>query len=224
MSSTNLNNYLHKSFDEICKYGKTNGYRVFKTYSEPAELIVDEKDKISSPNRLEVKVYVGKDDDTYVSHITRYIHNARLDDFDIDSQQTPPTVYTYLKSVFPNESQLKCVMNKMGQDTNDVFVFIGKASSGKSLFAKFITQLYPEKFSAFNYLDDRANEKLTVELSKNKPIIICVNSLNEIKHLNCWEKIYLVPFESNFKPVHNMYKYISGLADEYRVMKSLMSC
>ncbi len=224
MSSTNLNDYLHKPFDEICEYGKKNGYRVFKTYSEPAELIVDQTDKMSSPNRLEVKMYVGESDKTYIMHITRYIHHARVDDFDINSLQTPPTVYTYLKSVFPNESHLKCVMNKMGQDTNDVFVFIGNASSGKSLFVKFITQLYPEKFSAFNYLDDRGNERLTVELSKNKPIIICVNSLNEIKHLNCWEKIYLVPFENNFKPAHNMYKYISGLADEYRLMKSLMNC
>lgn len=239
MSSTSLNDYLHKSFDELYEYGRTNGYRVFKAYSGPVELIDGGMDIVSSPNRLEVQMYVGESDKTYVKHIIRYVNFARLDDFDIDSlqtqsqtqpqtqpqtqSQTQPSIYKYLKSVFPNESYLHHVMNKMGKDKNEVFVFIGKTSSGKSLFTKFITQLYPEKFSTFNYIDDPVNETLTVELSKYKPIIICVKSLNEIKHLKCWEKTYLVHFENNFKPDHNMHTYISDLANEYRAMKSLMN-
>jgi hypothetical protein len=68
---SDITQFLHKTFEEVEEYGKANNYKVYKTYSEPAWLIVP-ADMKSVKDRLEVRMYAGLKDDTYVWEINRY--------------------------------------------------------------------------------------------------------------------------------------------------------
>lgn len=79
--SFTLSNFLHKSYADVQAYGTENGYNTYKTYSEPAELIVPDTMK-TDPHRLEVSMYVGYVCE-YVQRIDRYHDGALVETVDI---------------------------------------------------------------------------------------------------------------------------------------------
>lgn len=70
--TSEMQNLLHKPYKAVKDYAKANGYTVFKTYCEPAELQAY-PDIMKNLNRLEVRTYVGLNvQDEFVQQVNCY--------------------------------------------------------------------------------------------------------------------------------------------------------
>jgi hypothetical protein len=199
MSIPPLSHFLHKCYADVQAYGDANGYTVYKTYSEPSALIVPDTMK-TDRKRLEVRMYHGYSCE-YVQSIDRYEGGVLVEK--VITEKT--SLQSYLDSLFPNKNQQSSVINRLRGLTPTIHVFIGKGATGKTLFAKFLTKAFPDKYVFLNGYDNTMFYNNTVKkaiLTDQKHVIICANTFAELTGLEEYMtqiyQLHIVPFVGKF--------------------------
>ncbi len=196
MSIPPLSHFLHKCYSEVQAYGDANGYTVYKTYSEPHDLNVPATMK-TDRKRLEVRMYYGYSCE-YIQSIDRYDGGVLVEN--VNTEKT--SLQSYLDSLFPNKNQQTSVINRIRGPTPTIHVFVGKGATGKTLFAKFLTKVFPNKFVLLNgYENDKYhnNEVKKAILTDQKHVIICANTFAELTGLEEYmPQLHIVPFVGKF--------------------------